>query len=232
MQGFHKIHLVSNSQFSYFYIMYNSSKGYAAIKAATGKMLVQKGFCRSKTAIWYRITPDNILQFVNPQKGFSSLGNHMTFNIVIQALFSPICSFGILTPGGQIGSLLADDKRGWWPCDSEESTNSSIADITNVFTTTLLPFFDNLATGAQLADSQQDASARFIWHNHYTFITKGYVCLWSKRYTEAMSIFEANRPSQVAKFKTIKGLVTKAKFSEIDKLLLENISFNKQKLEI
>jgi hypothetical protein len=212
--------------------MYNSSEGYAHIKKELGKMLAEIGFTRYKTVTWYRVTHDDILQFICFQKGERSISDRMTINIVVQPLYCPGCSFQILQPGGRIGQILTPAKDRWWLCDSEASTESSIAQLKNTIINDLIPFFNKTASTEQLHDTFPADSYRYFWINHYTFITKGYICLRAKYYAKAIAIFEASRPSQVAKFKTIKNLIEKEQFAEVDKILNDNIIYNRGKLKI
>ncbi|HZY35548.1 MAG TPA: DUF4304 domain-containing protein [Mucilaginibacter sp.] len=212
--------------------MYNSSEGYVQIKKELGKMLAGAGFRRYKTVTWYRVTHGDILQFINFQKGDQWLSDKMTINIAVQPLYSPGCSFGILAPGGRLGLLLTPAKDHWWLCNSETSTEASITELKNIIVNDLIPFFDNTANAEQLYHNFHDNSFRYFWANSYDFITKGYICLKTKQYKEAINIFEANRPSQVAKFKTIKNFIEKEQFAEVDKILDNNVFHSKDKLKI
>jgi hypothetical protein len=212
--------------------MYNSGTGYKKIKTEIGNLMREYGFAPYKTATYYRVTAGDILQFINFQKGERSLNEQMTINIVIQGLFAPGCSFEILQPGGRIGRLLDSDKDVWWHCDTELMTAQSIRDIGKVVAEILVPFFDRMATADGLYMSFSEPASRFLWAIASSFVQKGYVCLKAGQYKKGISIFEENRPSQVAKFKTIKKLTEEARFEEIDSILLDNIRYHREKLKI
>lgn len=212
--------------------MYNSSTGYNSTKKEIGTLLRGHGFTRYKTSFYYRVTAGEMLQFINFQKGDQSLNDQMTINIVIQPLFCPGCSFNILQPGGRIGNLLDSAKDVWWKCDTEQSTITSIESIGKAINEKLIPFFNSLATAEQLWASFNDPDSRFLWRSATTFIDQGYICLKAKQYHQALSIFQANKPSKVAKFKTIKRLIEEEAFTEIEEILLNNVHYQKEKLGI
>lgn len=212
--------------------MSSSTEGYTHIKKELGKAMAKFGFSKYKTATLYRITDGDVLQFINFQKGDQSLSHKMTINIVVQPLFSPGCSFQVLEPGLRIGQILPPYKDRWWLCESETSNESSLSELKNILVDNLMPFFDKTRDAKHLYETIHDDSFRYLWITQYSFIPKGYICLKEKRYQEALTIFEANRPSQVSKFKTIKNHIQNRQFAEINKILTDNVNYSREKLKI
>ena len=212
--------------------MFTPSAGYHLIKAEIGSFLQQNGFHPYKTAIYYRITAGDVLQFISFQKGLQSLQDQMTLNVVVQGLFSPTCSFEVLQPGGRIGEFLPDSKDKWWHCDTEKASHENIKTLTTALSTVVLPSLNRLSTAQQLIASFQEETRQFLWRGQNSFIDQGYICLKARQYIEALDIFRANRPGKVAKFKTIQGLVEQAKYEQIDEILRENVHHQKAKSKI
>ncbi|MDB5150570.1 MAG: hypothetical protein JWQ57_4590 [Mucilaginibacter sp.] len=212
--------------------MYNSSIGYKIIKKEIGELMLVKGFASHKTVTYYRVTAGHILQYINFQKGERSLNEQMTINLVVQPLFSPGCSFQILCPGGRVANLTSTNTSFGWYCNTEEATLQNIQHITTDINNYVIPFFNNLSTAEQLCYSFDDPALQFIWSIPANFVSRGYSCLKAGQYKQALSIFEANRPGEVPKYKTIKRLIEELQFEEINAILNENIRFHKEKLKI
>ncbi len=212
--------------------MYTSSIGYKKIKKEIGELMLAKGFSSYKTITYYRVTAGDILQYINFQKGERSLNEQMTINLVIQPLFSPGCSFQILCPGGRIGNLTRTNTSFGWYCNTEEATLQSIQLITTDINNYVIPFFNNLSTAEQLCNSFDNPDLQFIWSISSDFVSRGYSCLMAGQYKQALSIFEANKPGEVPKYKTIKRMIEELQFGEIDAMLTDNIRYHKEKLKI
>lgn len=211
---------------------FNSSKGYKIIKKETKSFLKTYGFKPYKTSCIYRVTDDDILQFINFQKGVSYLEEKMTYNFSFQGLFKPRCSINILQPGGRIGYLLDDEKDYWWKCDTLESVEKSIFEINRAFEKKMLPFFEESSSSEKIVALCENKKFEFVWSNNLTFIDKGYFYLKAEEYDKALEIFESKQPSKVNKYKTIKNLILTENYSEIQALLNKQIENTKDKLGI
>jgi len=209
---------------------FNSSKGYKIIQGKTKDWLRSFDFISYRTTTVYRLKNDS-LQFLNFQKGVGHLSEQMTINVVVKGLFAPSCGFETLQPGGRIGNFIPGLKDKWWFCDKPDTTSDSIDEIISVLESSVLPFYEKFGSNDSLSDLITQEKYSFLWENPFTFIDKGFFYLYLKKYEEALNTFESARPSKVPKFKTIKNLFAQKQFEAIDKILIENILFNKQKLK-
>lgn len=213
--------------------MFTSSTGNSLIKQEIGHLLRQNGFQPFKAATYYKITSEDILQFLYFQKGVGSRQDQMTINAVIQSLFSPTCSLSVLQPGGSIGQFLTSQRNKMWYCNEENATTESINNIKEELRTALLPdLHQKLYSPELLIDTFHSPTHGFLWHGQNTFIDQGYICLKAKRHNQGLTIFKVNRPSKVNKFKTIQNWINQEQWNLIDDLLQENIRLNREKWKI
>ncbi|MFT3680163.1 MAG: DUF4304 domain-containing protein [Ferruginibacter sp.] len=211
---------------------FNSSTGYQIIKKEIKNLLVDFDFIAYKSSILYRVTEEDILQFISFQKGVQSLSQQMTINVVLQGLFCPTCSFDLIQPGGRIGSFFNSKSDKWWACNNKENTEQSVTEIKECILKYLLPFFDKTATVQNLCDLIDSKELNFIWTNPYTFIDKGFFYLKGNHFDKALATFQSNQPSKVAKFKTIKRLIEEHDYAAIEGILLDNTNHSKAKWTI
>ena len=206
--------------------------GYKYIQNEVKAFLGSFGFNSYKTSILYRTTDNGLLQFLSFQKGVSSLSNQMTINIVQKGLFVPGCSFDTLQPGNRIGQFVNAEKDKWWYCDNNSKVQESVADIKKTLSNGVLPFFDFSKESQNIPELITSDKYAFIWWIPSTFVDKGYFYLKAGLYKEAIQWWEKHQLSKVPKFKTTKNLISQEQYSEVDKILEENIRMASAKLKI
>lgn len=209
---------------------YTSSIGYKKIQSEISTFLDQFDFIRHKTSTLFRVKNEELLQFINFQKGVQSLASKVTINIVLQGLFSPTCSFQLLQPGGRIGFFSETMVDKWWLCDNPDNTENSIEQIKNILEKSIIPFFEKTSSAAAVCQMIDKDELNFLWSNPYTFIDKGFFYLKGGVYEKALKIFESHQPSKVPKFKTIKNLISLEKYEEVQIILNDNVKSSKDKL--
>ncbi|ANE51688.1 DUF4304 domain-containing protein [Flavisolibacter tropicus] len=206
--------------------------GYKYIQNEVKAFLGSFGFKSYKTFILYRTTDNDLLQFLSFQKGASSLSNQMTINIVQKGLFAPGCSFDTLQPGNRIGQFAKTEKDKWWYCDDANKVQEGVAEIKYILYNSVLPFFEFSKESHNISELVTADKYAFIWYIPSTFVDKGYFFLKAGLYKEAIQWWENHQPSKVPKFKTIKNLISQEQYSEVNKILEENIRMARARLEI
>lgn len=210
---------------------FNSSKGYRTIQAKTKDWLHSFDFKSHGANTIYRLKNES-LQFLNFQKGGGHLSEKMTINVVVKGLFVPGCGFETLQPGGRIGNFIPGLKDKWWCCDKPNTTSDSIDEIIKILESRVIPFYENFDSTNSISNLIAQEEFSFLWENPFTFVDKGFFYLYLKKYEDGLNTFESGQPSKVPKFKTIKNLFDQKQFEAIDKILVENILFNRQRLKI
>jgi hypothetical protein len=206
--------------------------GYKYIQNEVKEFLNSFGFKSYKTSTLYRTTENDLLQFLSFQKGVSSLSNKMTINIVQKGLFAPGCSFDTLQPGNRIGQFIKAEKDKWWYCDDSSKVQEGVAEIKEILSSGVLPFFDFSKDTQNIPTLLASDKYAFLWWIPCTFADKGYFYLKAGLYNEAIEWWENHQPSKVPKFKTIKNLINQEQCSEVDKILDENSRMARTKLKI
>jgi hypothetical protein len=207
-------------------------KGYKVIQNEVQEFLKDFGFKTYKNSILYRTTDNDLLQFIDFQKGVSSLSNQMTINIVMQGLFVPGSSFDTLQPGNRIGIFTDEVKDKWWNCDNNEKAKEAADEIKTIFKQAVIPFFNAFENAGDIATLMKSTKYNFIWWIPTTFVDKGFFLLKARLYEEAVIWWEKHQLSKVPKFKTIKKLVQLQQYKEVDKVLEENCKLTRAKLKI
>lgn len=156
----------------------------------------------------------------------------MTINIVQKGLFAAGCSFDTLQPGNRIGQFRNAEKDKWWYCDDSSKMQESVAEIKEILSSGVLPFFDLSKDTLNIPELLTSDKYAFVWWIPSTFVDKGYFYLKAGLYKEAIQWWENHQPSKVPKFKTIKNLISKEQYSEVDKILKENSKIARAKLKI
>lgn len=203
---------------------------YSDVIEITGDYLKRQGFEQRGASTFYRVTLDELLQRVAFQAGVQSRKGKLTLNFTLQGLFCPGCSFDVLQPGGRIGSLSPNTSDLWWDYHTAEHSERSSREIIDFLDKYLLPFFDATRDIDGVCRTMHDQAYQFLWSGSFGFIEQGYFLLKAGRFREAVSIFEANAPSRVPKFKTIRNSVGTGDFQAVNLLLEANVLANKTKL--
>lgn len=210
----------------------NAVTGYKFIQKEVGAFLGGFGFKVHKASIFYRMTDNDLLQFLSFQKGVSSLTNQMTINIVQKGLFVPGCSFGTLQPGNRIGQFMNASKYDWWQCDNVNKAKEGAGEIKELISKGVLPFFEFSKDSKNIPELVTAGKYSLLWWIPTTFVDKGYFFLKAGLYNEAIRLWENHQPSKVPKFKTIRNLISQKQFTVVDKILVDNSNTARAKLRV